>query len=513
MLRTSFIRVIVKHHQHQFSSVKSLQRTMSSLLQSKAYINGKWVNASDGGVFDVKNPANGKVIGNVPNMTVGDCQEAIDAAKRAFHSNDWSSLTAKQRSALLKTWFRLIEQNGQEIAEIMTAESGKPINESKGEVLYGNSFLEWFAEEARRIYGEIVPAPVTNRELLVMKQPLGVAALITPWNFPLAMITRKAGAALAAGCTVVIKPAEDTPLTCLAVVKLAEDAGIPKGVINVITTKKAAPIGELLCKSPDVGTISFTGSTEVGKLLYRQCADTVKRVSLELGGNAPFIVFDSANLEKAVDGAMASKFRNCGQTCVSANRFFVQEGIYDRFINALKQRIEALKIGSGEFDDTQIGPLVNEMQFNKITEYVEDARTNNAHVLTGGKRLSDLGELFYAPTVITDVGPNARIYTEEVFGPIVSVIKFKTEEEALEKANQTRRGLAGYFFSENLQQVFRVAKRLEVGMVGVNEGLISAAEAPFGGVKESGIGREGCHYGIDEYVDVKYVCMGNLNYN
>lgn len=418
----------------------------------------------------------------------------------------------------------------------MTAESGKPIVESKGEVLYGNAFMEWFAEEARRIYGEIVPAPVPNREIIVMKQPLGVAALITPWNFPLAMITRKAGAALAAGkntkfskylyikkfiviknrnlgCTVVIKPAEDTPFTALAVAKLAEEAGIPKGVVNVVTSNKAAPIGELFCKSPDIQGISFTGSTEVGRILFRQSAEGIKRVSLELGGNAPFIVFDSANLEKAVDGAMASKFRNCGQTCVSSNRFFIQEGIYDKFVAALKDRVEKLKIGPGDKETTQVGPLVNEMQFNKVSSFVEDARSKKADIVCGGKPIKKLGNLFYEPTIVTNIPTSAKIYTEEVFGPVVSIIKFKTEEEALAKANESRRGLAGYFYSDNVQQIFRVAKRLEVGMVGVNEGLISAAEAPFGGIKESGIGREGCHHGIDEYTEIKYICMGNLKYN
>ncbi|XP_030374065.1 uncharacterized protein LOC115623724 [Scaptodrosophila lebanonensis] len=500
-----------------FGRLNSVQisriRNFSALVQSKALVNGNWIDSSNNDTFDVTNPVNGKKIGSVPNMTVQDAQNAINAAKQAYESKEWRSLTAKDRSNLLKKWHKLIEQHSQQIAEIMTAESGKPINESKGEVLYGNSFVEWFAEEARRIYGEIVPSPVANREIIVMKQPIGVAALITPWNFPLAMITRKAGAALAAGCTVVIKPAEDTPLTALAVAKLAEDAGIPKGVINVVTTNKAAPIGDLFCKSPDVRGISFTGSTQVGKLLFRNAADGIKRVCLELGGNAPFIVFDSANVEKAVDGAMSSKFRNCGQTCVSANRFFVQAGIYDKFVALLKQRVEALKIGDGQSSDIQIGPLINKMQYDKVSGFVEDARSKKAQIVVGGTGLPELGALFYAPTVVTDVPPTAQLYTEEVFGPVVSIIKFKDEAEALQKANDTNRGLAGYFFSENLQQVFRVAKRLEVGMVGVNEGLISAAEAPFGGVKESGVGREGSHHGIDDYVDIKYICMGNLKYD
>ncbi|XP_017052811.1 succinate-semialdehyde dehydrogenase [NADP(+)] GabD [Drosophila ficusphila] len=489
-------------------------RGLSALVQDKALVDGAWVDSSNSkATFEVRNPANGEVIGKVPNMTVTDAQKAIDAAKNAYESKEWRSLTAKDRSNLLKKWHKLIDQHSQEIAEIMTAESGKPINESKGEVAYGNAFVEWFAEEARRIYGEIVPSAQPNREIIVMKQPIGVAALITPWNFPMAMITRKAGAALAAGCTVVVKPSEDTPLTALAVAKLAVDAGIPKGVINVVTTNQAAPIGDLFCKSPDVRGISFTGSTEVGKLLFRNSADGIKRICLELGGNAPFIVFDSADIDKAVDGAMASKFRNCGQTCVSANRFFVQDGVYDKFVERLKKRVEALKIGDGQGCDVQIGPLINEMQFKKVSGFVEDARSKKANILLGGKPLSDKGSLFYAPTIVADVPPSAQLYTEEVFGPVVSIIRFRDEEEAVKKANDTRRGLAGYFYSENLQQVFRVAKRLEVGMVGVNEGIISAAEAPFGGVKESGVGREGSKHGIDDYVDIKYICMGNLKYD
>ncbi|CAD7003356.1 unnamed protein product [Ceratitis capitata] len=487
-------------------------RSFSSLVQSKAFIDGNWINAGNNRTFDVINPANGVVVGSVPNMDVNDATQAVKAAKKAFESSEWSKYTAKERSSLLKKWYNLIEQNSDEIAKIMSAESGKPIHEARGEVTYGNAFIEWFAEEARRIYGDIIPSPVKDREIIVLKQPLGVAALITPWNFPMAMITRKAGAALAAGCTIVIKPAEDTPLTALALAKLAEDAGFPDGVINIVTTDKAVPIGELFCKCPDVKGISFTGSTEVGKWLFRNSSDGIKRLSLELGGNAPFIVFNSANLDKAVDAAVSSKFRNCGQTCISANRFFLQEEIHDKFINLLKQKVEALKIGDGSKPDVQIGPLINDMQFNKVHALVEDARSKNAKVIFGGTPLEKVGKLFYSPTIITDVPSTAKLYTEEVFGPVVSVVKFKTEEEVIQAANNSRRGLAGYFFSQNLQQVFRVARLLEVGMVGVNEGLISAAEAPFGGVKESGIGREGSHHGIDEYVEIKYVCMGNLKY-
>lgn len=485
------------------------RRAMSScVFQTKSYIGGEWVSSKD--TFPVKNPATGAVIAEVPNLTADDAQRAIQAAKEAFYSEEWFNMPAKGRAALLKKWGNLIEKNRDEIAALMTAESGKPINESQAELTYGNSFLEWFAEEARRVYGEIIPAPVANREIMVVKRPIGVAGLITPWNFPLAMITRKAGAAIAAGCTVVMKPSEDTPLTALALTQLAEEAGFPKGVINILTTNKAAPIGNLFCSSPDVAGISFTGSTEVGKLLFRNSADGIKRVSLELGGNAPFIVFSSANLDLASDGAIASKFRNCGQTCVSANRFFVQEDIFDEFVSKLKTKVQNLKIGNGDQCETQIGPLINSMQFNKVKAFVDDAVSKNSHVILGGKPRPDIGELFYEPTIITELSKDTKLYHEEVFGPVVSIIKFKTEEEALKLANDTRRGLAGYFFSEDLRQVFRVARKLEVGMIGVNEGLISTAEAPFGGVKESGIGREGSHQGIDEYVDVKYVCLGNL---
>ncbi|XP_067612781.1 glutarate-semialdehyde dehydrogenase [Eurosta solidaginis] len=487
-------------------------RSFSSLLKSHAYINGKWVEAGNKDMFNVINPANGNVVGIVPNMDVNDAVRAVSAAKKALNNSEWHSFTAKDRSDLLKKWFYLIKQNADEISSIMTTESGKPISEARGEVTYGNAFLEWFAEQARRIYGEVIPSPIKNREIVVLKQPLGVAALITPWNFPLAMITRKTGAALAAGCTIVMKPAEDTPLTALALVKLAEEAGFPDGVVNIITTNKAAPIGDYFCKSLDVNGISFTGSTEVGKLLFRNSSGGIKRISLELGGNAPFIVFKSANLENAVEAAVSCKFRNCGQTCISANRFFLQHEIHDEFIELFKQRVAALKVGDGSKPGVQIGPLINTTQFNKVCTYVEDARLKCAKVILGGKALNELGELFYSPTIITNVPSSAKLYTEEIFGPVASIIKFKTEPEVIKAANDTRRGLAGYFFSEDIQQVFRVAKLLELGMVGVNEGLISAAEAPFGGVKESGIGREGCHHGIDEYVEVKYICFGNLKY-
>ncbi|XP_058118208.1 succinate-semialdehyde dehydrogenase [NADP(+)] GabD [Anopheles ziemanni] len=482
------------------------------LRQSQAYVNGRWVGARSGATFEVQNPANGQVLGVVPDMTRDDVQLAIDAAYDAFYEKGWHNSTAKERAALLKNWYALMEKNRQEIASIMTAESGKPLVESLGEITYGNSFVEWFAEEARRIYGEIVPSPVANRQIMLTRNPVGVAGLITPWNFPHAMITRKAAAAIAAGCTVVIKPAEDTPLTALALARLAEEAGFPKGVINVITSsRKYAPeIGQLLCTSDKVAAISFTGSTEVGKLLYRQCADGVKRIGLELGGNAPFIVFRTADLDKALTGAMNSKFRNCGQTCISANRFLIEDEVHDKFVEQLIERIGKLAIGDGAKEGIQIGPLINEAQLAKVDRFVRDAVEKGATVRCGGRARPDLGPLYYEPTVVTDLRDNMLLYNEEVFGPVVSVVRFKTEAEALTIANGTRRGLAGYFFSNDLNQVFRVARELETGMIGINEGLISATEAAFGGIKESGIGREGSRHGIDEYVYIKYLCYGNL---
>uniref|UniRef100_A0A182Q234 Aldehyde dehydrogenase domain-containing protein n=1 Tax=Anopheles farauti TaxID=69004 RepID=A0A182Q234_9DIPT len=498
----------------RLSAVINITRAMHSnpLKQSQAFVNGRWVGARSGATFDVQNPANGQVLGAVPDMTRDDVQLAIDAAHEAFYEKSWHNSTAKERAALLKNWYALMEKNRQEIASIMTAESGKPLVESLGEVTYGNSFVEWFAEEARRIYGEIVPPPVANRQIMMTRQPVGVAGLITPWNFPHAMITRKAAAAIAAGCTVVIKPAEDTPLTALALARLAEEAGFPKGVINVITSSRthAAEIGQLLCGSDKVAAISFTGSTEVGKQLYRQCADGVKRIGLELGGNAPFIVFKSADMEKALTGAMNSKFRNCGQTCISANRFLIQDEVHDDFVEKLIGRIGKLAVGDGSREGVQIGPLINQAQLKKVEQFVQDAKDKGATIRCGGRKLPNHGPLYYEPTVVTDLRDNMLLYNEEVFGPVVSVVRFKTEEEALAIANSTRRGLAGYFFSNDLNQVFRVGKLLETGMIGINEGLISATEAAFGGIKESGIGREGSRHGIDEYVYIKYLCYGNL---
>lgn len=482
-----------------------------STVKNCAYINGKWVNASKGQFFKVFNPANGQCLADVPNLGVEDVSEAIDVAEKAFQS--WSNKPGKERSQFLRKWFNIITENSESIAKILSEESGKPFNEALGEVQYGNSFVEWFSEEARRINGEILSSPVSTRELMHIKQPVGVAALITPWNFPLAMITRKAGAALAAGCTCVIKPAEDTPLTALALMECAEKAGIPVGVLNVVPCDRsnAASVGQLLCENPKVGVITFTGSTAVGKLLYKQCSGSVKRIALELGGNAPFIVFKSADLKKAVLGAVGAKFRNCGQTCVSPNRFLIENAIFDEFVNAITSYIkENITFDSQSSGKMQIGPLINKAQLNKIDNIVQDAIKKGAKVHIGGKRASDVGELFYEPTVLTNITPDMICYNEEIFGPVISCTKFSDEDEAIKVANATNSGLAGYFFSKDVSQIFRVSKKIQVGMVGINEGLISTAEAAFGGVKESGLGREGSHHGIEEFVNVKYLCFGDL---
>ncbi|EEZ97424.1 glutarate-semialdehyde dehydrogenase [Tribolium castaneum] len=490
--------------------IRTLQTRSMHLLKDKAYINGQWLGAQSGKVFQVTNPATGEVIGTAPDMDTSDTQRAIEGAHAAFQT--WQDTTAKDRSHYLRKWYDLMAQNHEDLAKIITLEAGKPLVEARGEVAYGNSFIEFFSEEARRIHGEIIPSPIPTKKILVERQPIGVAGLIAPWNFPHAMITRKAGAALASGCTCVIKPAEDTPFTALALMELAHQAGIPSGVVNVVTSSRenAPAIGNLLCESPLVAGISFTGSTQVGKLLYRQCSSGVKRLGLELGGNAPFIVFNSANVGHAVKGAMASKFRNCGQTCVSSNRFLVQGKVYDSFVGSLVKEIKSLKIGNGQECGVNVGPLINQAQFGKVSDLVEDAVSKGAKVLTGGKAARQFGELFYEPTVLTDIKENMRVYTEEVFGPIVTIFRFETEEEGLQIANSTERGLAGYFYSEDVSQIFRVARKLEVGMCGVNEGIISTAEAPFGGIKESGLGREGSHHGIDDFTYIKYICVGNL---
>lgn len=487
-----------------------IKRTMH-LLKSQAYINGKWISASTCETFPVLNPVDKSVVNNVPDMNVTDSRTAIDAAAKAFES--FQMTTAKERSDLLRNWYNLMVKHGEDLAKILTKENGKSLAESRAEIKYGNSFIEWFSEEARRINGEVLQAPLRNRELMLLKQPVGVAALITPWNFPHAMITRKAGAALAAGCTCVVKPSEDTPLTALALADLAEQAGFPPGTFNVLTTsiKNSAAVGKELCDNAKVRVVSFTGSTAVGKILYQQCATSMKRLGLELGGNAPYIVFNSADIDLAVTGAMASKFRNTGQTCVSANRFFVQEGVFDKFVERFLEKIKCeVKMGDGSKEGITHGPLIKESQLKMVDGLVTDAITKGAKVHCGGKPLPELGPLFYAPTLLTNVTKDMHIYNKEIFGPVAVINKFSAEEDMLKEANNTPVGLAGYFYSQDISQIFRVARKLEVGMVGVNEGLISCTEAAFGGVKESGLGREGSTHGIDDYVDIKYVCIGNL---
>ncbi|CAL1261630.1 unnamed protein product [Larinioides sclopetarius] len=482
-----------------------------SVPDGKTYINGSWVAAKNGKTFPVYNPANGETVANVPDCGIEETNEAINGCFDAFKT--WRNTTAKERAAFLRRMFELQMKNSNSLAQIITLEGGKTLTESVGEINYGASFFEWFSEEARRIYGDIVPSPFKNKQLFFFREPIGVAGIITPWNFPNAMITRKVAAALAAGCTCVIKPAEDTPLSALAIAKLAEEAKVPPGVINVITTSRnnTASVGKQLCENTKVATISFTGSTAVGKLLFEQSASTIKRVSLELGGNAPFIVFNSADIPKAVTGAMASKFRNSGQTCVCTNRILVQEKIHDEFVTSLAKAMQnQLKVGEGLKPDVTIGPLINENAVRKVERHVEDALQKGANLVLGGK-VHSCGKTFFEPTLLTNLKKDMLISKEETFGPVAAIMKFSSEEEAIEIANSTQSGLSGYFYSGDISQIWRVAKALEVGMVGVNEGIFSCAEAAFGGVKESGLGREGSRYGIDEYVQIKYMCLGGLD--
>ncbi|WP_072390628.1 NAD-dependent succinate-semialdehyde dehydrogenase [Hyphomicrobium sp. CS1GBMeth3] len=470
-----------------------------------ALIGGDWVTSKD--TFPVFDPATGAEITRVPNLGAAETKRAIDAAEAALPA--WSAKTAKERSQIMKRWFDLITTEAEQLAQLMTAEQGKPLTESRGEVAYGASFIEWFAEEGKRAYGRTIPTTTAGKRYLTIKQPVGVVAAIAPWNFPIAMITRKAAPALAAGCTVVIKPAEDTPLCALALAKLALDAGIPPGVFNVVTTNDAAPVGKVLCEDPRVRKLSFTGSTEVGKILYRQCADTVKKLTLELGGNAPLLVFDDADLAQAVAGAMASKYRNAGQTCVCANRIFVQAGIYDRFAEALAAEVEKLKVGPGTALGVTVGPLINADAIKKVESLVGDAIGKGAKVVTGGAP-ADAGPLFYQPSVLTNVTPDMTIVHEEIFGPVAALIRFETEAEAIKLANDTPFGLAAYLFSRDIGRAWRVAEALEAGMVGVNEGIFSNETVPFGGVKESGLGREGAAEGLDEYLETKFICLGGI---
>jgi succinate-semialdehyde dehydrogenase/glutarate-semialdehyde dehydrogenase len=474
------------------------------LLRDQAYIDGAWL--ATAATFPVADPASGEVLARVAELGASETRRAIEAANAAWPA--WRKQTAKQRAAFLRQWFDLILANADDLALLMTREQGKPLAEAKGEIAYGASFVEWFAEEGKRIYGDVIPSPATDRRLVVLKQPIGVCAAITPWNFPNAMITRKVAPALAAGCTVVVKPAEQTPLSALALAELAERAGFPPGVFNVVTGSAAAApiIGAELTSNPIVRKLSFTGSTEVGRLLMAQCAPTVKKVSLELGGNAPFIVFDDADLDAAVEGAMTSKYRNAGQTCVCANRLLVQDGIYDAFAARLADKVRALKVGAGTEQGVNQGPLIDAAALAKVEALVADAIAKGARVLTGGARHA-LGGTFYQPTVLANVTSEMRCAREEIFGPVAPLFRFKTEAEAIELANATEYGLAGYFFARDIGRVWRVAEALEYGIVGVNTGIISNEVAPFGGVKQSGIGREGSRYGIEDYLEIKYVCV------
>ncbi|HQY72533.1 MAG TPA: NAD-dependent succinate-semialdehyde dehydrogenase [Aestuariivirga sp.] len=473
-----------------------------SLLKDKCYVDGKWLSASKS--IDVTNPVNESVIGSVPNMGKAETRQAIEAAEKA--QKDWAKKTAKERSAILRKWFTLMMENQEDLAQIMTAEQGKPLAESRGEVGYGASFIEFFAEEARRIYGETIPSPFANGRMVVIKQPVGVVAAITPWNFPNAMIARKAGPALAAGCAFVCKPASETPLSALAMAELAQRAGIPPGVFSVITGS-AREIGAEMTANPVVRALTFTGSTEIGRLLMAQCAPTIKKLGLELGGNAPFIVFDDADLDAAVAGAMISKYRNAGQTCVCANRILVQEGVYDAFAEKLAAAVKNLKVGDGVEAGITTGPLINKAAVDKVQEHIADALSKGARLLVGGK---SMGGNFFEPTLLRDVTTDMAVAREETFGPVAPLFKFKTEEEAITMANNTEFGLACYFYTRDIGRVWRVGEALDYGMVGINEGIISTAEAPFGGMKQSGIGREGSHHGVEEYLEMKYMLMGGL---
>jgi succinate-semialdehyde dehydrogenase/glutarate-semialdehyde dehydrogenase len=474
------------------------------LLRDQAHVDGAWIGATT--TFPVSDPASGEVLAHLADLGAAETRSAIEAANRAWPA--WRALAAKQRASIMRKWFDLILANADDLALLMTREQGKPLAEAKGEVIYGASFVEWFAEEGKRIYGDVIPSPMADKRLVVLKQPIGVCAAITPWNFPIAMITRKVAPALAAGCTVVIKPAEQTPLSALALAELAQRAGFPPGVFNVITGSAAAApvIGAELTANPIVRKLSFTGSTEVGRLLMAQCAPTVKKVSLELGGNAPFIVFDDADLDAAIEGAMLSKYRNAGQTCVCANRLLVQDDVYDAFAARLAEKVRELKVGAGIEPGVTQGPLIDEAALTKVEAMVADAVGKGARVLTGGKR-HERGGTFYQPTVLADVTPDMRCAREEIFGPVAPLFRFKDEAEAIAMANATEYGLAGYFYARDLGRVWRVAEALEYGIVGVNTGIISNEVAPFGGVKQSGIGREGSRYGIDDYLEIKYVCM------
>ena len=488
------------------STMTGVALTDAKLFRQSCYVDGVWIDARGGATINVDNPATGEIIGTVPKFGAAETREAIEAANRAFL--EWRKKTAKERGAVLRKWFELMLANSEDLAKLMTVEQGKPLVESRGEVAYAGAFLEWFGEEAKRVYGDTIPGHQPDKRIVVIKQPIGVAACITPWNFPLAMITRKAGPAIAAGCTVVLKPASQTPFSALALAELAERAGMPKGVFNVVTGS-ASEIGGELTANPIVKKLSFTGSTEVGKVLMQQCATTVKKISLELGGNAPFIVFDDADLDAAVEGAIASKYRNTGQTCVCVNRIYVQDAVYDAFAAKLAESVKKLKPMSGLEPGATQGPLIDDKAVAKVEEHIKDAVSKGARVVVGGHR-HQLGGRFFEPTVLADVAPNALMAKEETFGPVAPLFRFKTEAEAIDMANDTEFGLAAYFYGRDIGRVWRVAEGLESGMVGINTGLISTEVAPFGGVKESGLGREGSKYGIEEFLEIKYLCLGGI---
>ncbi|BDE08052.1 NAD-dependent succinate-semialdehyde dehydrogenase [Vulcanimicrobium alpinum] len=481
----------------------------STLLKSQAFVGGAWVDADDGATFPVYDPATGERIADVPRFGANETRRAIEAANAALPA--WRAKTGKERAALVRRWYELIVEHTEELAHIMTLEQGKPLAEARGEIAMGAGYVEWNAEEAKRIYGDTIPTLANDRRMVVVKQPIGVCVGITPWNFPHAMVTRKASPAIAAGCTFVLKPAEQTPLSALAVAALAEMAGLPAGVFNVVTgdATDAPVIGEEMTSNPIVRKLGFTGSTAVGKLLMAQCARTVKKVSLELGGNAPFIVFDDADVDAAVNGAMAAKFRNAGQVCVSPNRLFVQSGIHDAFVQRLAERVRTLRTGNGFEDGVQIGPLIEDQGFAKVVEHVDDACAHGARLVTGGA--SKLGGTFFEPTVLTNVNATMRLSHEETFGPVAAIASFKTEAEVIATANDTPYGLASYFYSRDIGRVWRVAEALETGMVGINTPMLANEAIPFGGVKESGIGREGSKYGIEEWTEIKYLCFGGLD--
>src|SRR5215471_15485453 len=480
----------------------------NSLIRDKAFMDGEWRGARSGARFPVKNPATGEVIAEVADLSEDDVRDAIIAADRAWAG--WRAKTAKERAGLLRRWYELMMASQEDLAQLMTAEQGKPLTESRGEIAYGASFIEWFAEEGKRLYGDVIPTNAQGRRIIVMKEPVGVVAAVTPWNFPNAMITRKVGPALAAGCTVVIKPAQLTPLSALAIAELAQRAGLPAGVLNVVTSTQSSRVGKELTTNPLVRKFSFTGSTEIGKQLMAQCASTVKKVSLELGGNAPFIVFDDADLDAAVKGAMASKFRNMGQTCVCANRFLVQDGVYDAFAEKLSRAVASLKVGNGAAPGIEQGPLINMPAVEKVEALLADGVKHGAKVSLGGKR-HKLGGTFFEPTIVRDATSEMAFAREEIFGPVVTLFRFKTDEDAIKLANDTEYGLAAYFYARDVGRIFKVLEGLEYGIVGINEGIISTEVAPFGGMKESGIGREGSKYGIEEFVEIKYAAMGGLS--